>query len=139
MGNCSVISCYMKTLWEDTHYTHRRNNRWYRRASIRTCAKTHAFHIFYFYNFLFLYLLYFFILSQFITRGNPVSKSLFHKTSKGLFYAKTLPIFVAGQAPAAPEPRGIKLAALQSSGVFDPRGSLARGNKSGVNCKQFLI
>ena len=25
--------------------------------------------------------------------------------------------------------RGIKLAALQSSGVFDPRGSLARGNK----------
>ena len=26
--------------------------------------------------------------------------------------------------------RGIKLAALQSSGVFDPRGSLARGNKA---------
>ena len=26
--------------------------------------------------------------------------------------------------------RGIKLAALQSSGVFDPRGSFARGNKT---------
>ena len=35
---------------------------------------------------------------------------------------------MANQRPRCKQ-RGIKLAALQSSGVFDPRGSLARGNK----------
>jgi len=74
------------------------------------------------YFFIFIFIIYFY----FITRGNPVSKSLFHKASKGLFHAKTLPIFVAGQPLWHQDPEESKTP-LQATGYQTCSAAEQRG------------